>query len=68
MEVLLRGQLGGLVREGVARRLPVSEKVKSWRDILPLFITVTMETMYPLVVINLGVDVMLISSLTVNVA
>ena len=50
MEVLLRGQLGGLVREGVARRLPISEGrgLKSWRDIMPLFISVTMETMYPL--------------------
>ena len=50
MEVLLRGQLGGLVREGVARRLPISEEqgIKTWRDIMPLFIRVTMETMYPL--------------------
>jgi len=58
MEVLLKGQLGSLVREGVARRLPISEgqAVKSWRDIMPLFIRVTMEITYPLLFFDQAFD------------
>jgi len=48
MEFLLKGRLGSIVRNEVAKRLSLNTKPKNnWRDVMPLFMDVTMETLYP---------------------
>ena len=44
---MLRGRVGNMVGNVVARRLPVSGR-HNWRCIVPLFMDVTIETLYPL--------------------
>lgn len=49
----MRGRLGSVIREVVAKRLPLNDKLKnSWRHIMPLFIDVTIETVYPFNIAN----------------
>ena len=47
MESMLRGRLGSMIGNVVARRLAVSGR-HNWRCIMPLFMDVTIETLYPL--------------------
>ena len=50
MESLLRGRQGREIRKMVARRLTSNDRTKtSWKRIMPLFINVTIEMLYPLI-------------------
>ena len=48
MELLLRSGQGNEIRRMVAKRLTTNDRMKSsWRNIIPLFINVTIGTLYP---------------------